>query len=321
MTAYKGAKVLVAGASGMTGRNLLNYMRGLGANAIGTSFSKTIYDLIQIDFTDAVATKEFFDKFGPFDYVFICCAKTYNAFQCVTDPSSMIMPNINMASNILDNSLRTSCGKVLYISSATVYQPSNNILSEDELDWNKDPHDLYMGVGWAKRYIEKLCQFYSEHGLNTVVVRPTNIYGKYDKNDEKFSHVVPALINRALDKKDPYVIYGNMNAIKDFIYVDDFVRDISLVAYGYNSPDPINICSGSYITIEDLSRVILESVHRLLPDYFPAIENDNDGFGIAFRGVNKTKFESLFGKQKYTPIEKGIKEVVNWFSSLRQTPS
>jgi GDP-L-fucose synthase len=303
---FKDKKVLVCGASGMTGHNLYDYLKANGINVSGTTHSKCIPEFIQCDFTkfdDALrVTKDI-------DYVFICCAKTYNAQTCMTNPQSMILPNIQMVSNILEASLRNKVKRALYISSATVYQPSFKVLSEEDLDWNENPAHIYMGVGWVKRYLEKLCEFYTSIGLPVSVIRPTNIYGKYDKSDEKFSHVVPALIQRALKKESIFKVYGNGLAVKDFIYVDDLVRDtIKLLMSGYTQP--VNICSEIDTTIKDLANTIVA-----LMGYCPKIEfTSNTIDNVPYKRISRRKFDALFGRDSYTPLVCGLEETIKWFS-------
>lgn len=319
---YEDKRVLVAGASGMTGHNLMDMLEFLCCKeVVGTCCNNQKVDedgkdkFLMVDFTDKVRTKDFF-KFRKFDYVFICCAKTYNAMKCKDDPTSMILPNIEMASNILENCYRTGVKKVLFISSSTVYQPSFNIMIEDELDLNSDPNSLYLGVGWAKRYIEQLCKFYSNLGLETLVVRPTNIYGRYDKTNQALNHVIPALITRALDKQDPFIVYGNGRAVKDFIYAGDFVRDLTkIMAFGKGF-DAINLCSGSYHTIKEVvNMILLHSHHTPNKTIFTSQEPDQ----VPFRGLNNNKFLSLFGTEQYKSLFEGLRETVEWLSLSRQT--
>jgi GDP-L-fucose synthase len=314
---YKDKTVLVAGASGMTGHNLKLFLENLPCKkVVGTSYSTTDNPFIPVDFTSKEATKSFFDSQERFDYVFICCAKTYNALVCKENPQAMTLPNIEMAANLLENSLRTGVKKVLFISSSTVYQPSFTSMSEEDLDWNLDPNPLYLGVGWAKRYIEKLCQFYSTLGLETLVVRPTNIYGPHDKTDLKTNHVIPALILKALDKQDPYVIFGNGRAVKDFIYVHDFVRDIAKVTAICKGFDVLNLCSGSLCTIEEAAQAILrETGHKPKQIVFTSQAPDQ----VPFRALSRTKFDTLCGRNSYKPFSEGLKETVQWLSSLHQT--
>lgn len=324
---YKGKRVLVCGASGMTGMNLFAFMDTLGADVVGTYHShKVAYingmsmisdpiDLYhQVDFTNKAETQRFFQEFAPFDYVFVCCAKTYNAFVCEENPASMILPNLEMLSNILENSLRQKVGRVLYMSSATVYQPLDRPIRESELDWNKDPYTLYQGVGWMKRYAEKLCEFYTAQGLKVGIVRPSNIYGRFDKLDEKLCHVIPALVLRALRQEDPFIIHGTGAPVKDFIHVDDLVRNMAIVACEGDSCIPTNLCSGELVSIMDLTKIIL----RLTKHKPTQIQTTGDFDRVPYRALSREGFDFLFGKQTYTPLEDGIKDVVEWYSSLLQ---
>ena len=318
---FEGKRVLICGASGMTGHNLFDFMQQFGAWVTGTYHTRNDFtegDNIplfnRVDFTNEIETKIFFDGGLPFDYVFICCAKTYNASTCKNDPQSMILPNISMVSNILSNCLRTQAGKVIYISSATVYQPSFNYLSEDDLDWNQNPHDLYMGIGWVKRYLEKLCEFYAGQGLETLVARPTNIYGRYDKTDTDKCHVVPALIMRALNGENPYTIFGSGKPQKNFIHCDDLTRDLAKVAAFGKGFDVFNLCSDEEVSINDIARMIFSRLQ-----HFPKVEYVRTNVPeIAFRGLNRNKFDSMFGREPYKDIRDGIKDVIEWYSLSHQ---
>lgn len=324
--AFDGKKVLICGASGMTGRNLMNLMEYLCCKeVVGTAFTKKVLGdkLERVDFTKAEETAILFKEHN-FDYVFVCCAQTYNAFVCRNNPTALILPNIVMVSNILENSLKSGVKKVLMISSSTVYQPSFKKLSEDDLDLNQEPNELYKGVGWAKRYIERLCEFYNTLGLETVVVRPTNIFGRYDKTDQKVNHVIPALIGRALRKEDPYTVYGNGMAVKDFIFASDFVRDLALIMANYTG-SPLNVCSGSEVSIKRIVSIILDEVRNLrvhgddYSSYSPRVVfTETKPDQVPYRGLDKTKFNAILGEQEYKNIREGLKETVEWLSLSHQ---
>lgn len=326
MSFWQDKKVLIAGASGMTGHNLYDYLQQQLATVIGTCNSSNDYYsdgqpmFTPVDFTSKVNTDEFFSTIGaPPDYVFICCAQTYNAQMCRDNPQLMILPNIQMVSNILENCLKRGVKKVLYISSATVYQPTDTPLGEEDLDLNKNPHDLYLGVGWAKRYMEKLCEFYASKGLKVVVVRPTNIYGRYDKTDEKKCHVVPALIMRALRKENPYVLKSQGNGVKNFIHVNDLVRDLSTAMEKQETPEAINLTSDEYHSIANVVDLILEVMKERDPSYQPEVRLEGSPDAISFIGIKRTKFDTLSGGEKYKSLKEGLREVIDWYSLLPPT--
>lgn len=327
MQKFKNKKVLVCGASGMTGRNLFEYLSDLGADVLGTCFSRQDYDQLsmsmitdriekfyKIDFTDLEQTDWIFRKNGPFNYVFICCAKTYNARTCIENPDSMIIPNIQMAFNILKKSLEFNTGKVVYMSSATVYQPSENVLEEHNLNLNFNPHELYMGVAWAKRYIEKLCEYFARKDLDVSIVRPTNIYGEYDKVDDKYCHVVPALIMRAVNCENPFKIYGDGKCVKNFIYVKDLIRDMCRVA-SLDTPQVFNLCSDNYYSINDVVKYIFEIIGTQLDIEHVKTEVPS----INQIKISRNKLDKVLGRENYINIKEGLENTISWYSSLRQT--
>jgi GDP-L-fucose synthase len=313
MSYFRGKKVLVAGASGLTGRNLFEFLKQQGDDVIGTCFANMNKELYCVDFTCARQTERFFYEFK-FDYVFICCAQSYNADVCKHNPEALILPNITMVSNILSACLKRHVSKVMYMSSATVYQPSKEALLEEELDLNQAPHVLYMGIGWAKRYIEKLCDFYSSLGLMTLVVRPTNIYGKYDKTNLDLCHVVPAFIMRLLSGENPFIVSTRGDGVKNFIYVDDLVRDMLQIMLECKISNTFNLTSDEYFSIKEVVLLCVKEINPSCKVLFDVVSD-----AVHFVGLYRNKFDLFFGHNKYVTFESGIKEVIAWYSSLPQT--
>ena len=322
--AFEGKKVLICGASGLSGHNLFDLMEVLGAKVTGTCLTDQAFTADDrpmfkvVDFTLPVDVRYLFQN-DKFDYVFICCAQTYNAAMCKDNPQMMILPNIEMVSNILEASLQSGVKKVLFVSSATVYQPHTEPIAEKDLNLNLNPHPLYLGVGWTKRYLEKLCEFYSTRGLKTVVVRPTNIYGAYDKTDPKLCHVVPALIMRGLNEENPYVLRSLGDGTKNFIHAHDLTRDMAKVMAFHETPDPINLTSDEYFTIGQVVDQLIDIFKARTPGYKPHVRFEGTNDAVSFVGLNRKKFDSLYGREPYIPLAKGLKEVVEWYSLSLQT--
>jgi len=309
MNFFKGKKVLITGASGFIGRNLFEKMKELEADVIGTRFKNMTYmsDLTYCDLTDYKQIDNII-KVKKIDYVFMVAARTYGARVLKEEPTAMVRDTITMDANVLEASRIHKVKKVSYISSSTVYQESYNTLSENDLDWNKNPYHVYMGVGWVKRYIEKLCEFYSQIGLPTVVVRPTNVYGKYDKYEEGKSHFVPAIIKRVLEGQNPLQVWGTGYAVKDLIYVDDFIRDLLKVFVHCDKFDVFNICYGEDYTIKEIVQEIVKIIDSTRTIIFDPSKPDS----IPFKSVTRNKLDSLYGKESYTSLNEGLKKVIEW---------
>ena len=75
--------------------------------------------------------------------------------------------------------------------------------------------------------------------------------------------------------------------------------------------DPVNVSSGSKITIRDAVKVILEVCgHSVNPQYDVSKPN-----AIPYRMLNTNKFESIFGERAQTEFYRGIQHTVEWYKA------
>tara|TARA_B100000315_G_scaffold256493_2_gene302542 strand:+ start:5146 stop:6111 length:966 start_codon:yes stop_codon:yes gene_type:complete len=314
-----GKNVLVAGGTGLVGANLARRLGSENVNVLATFHSRTP-DMLQIPDMPGCQYRKFdftslhdcIEATRNMNYVFICAAQTFGAKIMKENPTALIVPNLQINSGLLEACRMNAVERVVFISSSTVYQEAYYPIREDELDLNRPTYELYMGVGWMNRYIEQLAKFYYvRHGLKIGIVRPTNIYGPYDKFDDDKSHVLPALIKRAVNKEEPYVVWGDGYTVRDFIYVEDFVDALISILKRYCMCDPVNVSSGSKITIRDAVKVILEVCgHSVNPQYDVSKPN-----AIPYRMLNTNKFESIFGERAQTEFYRGIQHTVEWYKA------
>jgi len=307
----KGKNILIAGGTGLVGANLTKKLSKFDGNILSTYFSKEPAFLKEcyrrFDFTkfeDCVeATKDM-------DYVFICAAQIFGSKVMKENPTASILPNLNVNVGLLDACKKNKVEKVMLISSSTVYQQAFYPIREDQLNLNESPYSTYVSVGWLNRYIEQLaCLYHKIYNIKIGIVRATSIYGPYDQFDDEKSHVIPALIKRALKKENPYVVWGTGNGVRDFIYVDDFIEMILDVFDHHCLADPINIGNGESMNVKKVVEIILDIAnHRVTPVY-----DETKPTTIPYRRLDLTKFNSLFGKKKMTFFEHGIQKTIDWY--------
>ena len=191
---------------------------------------------------------------------------------------------------------------------------SEGLLScrEDQLDLNQSPYELYQSVGWKNRYLEQLTRaYYEEYGLQIGIIRTANIYGPYDSFDDQVSHVIPALIKRALCKENPFVVWGDGCTVRDFVYVEDLVEGVLMVLNENCTADPINISNGTPVSIKDLVDVVLDICdHHVFPQYDPDMPS-----AVPYRVLDNTKADALLGRIEKTSLREGIRRTVEWYTS------
>ncbi len=258
---YNSKNVLVAGGAGFVGTNLIDKLVSIGANVKATLYANNPIkkhnevEYIHCDLTNSSETKKICQNI---DYVFMCAANTSGAKVISNTPLVHLTPNILMNMNMLESAYENRVNKFLFLSSNTVYPLTDHAVKESDV--NNVFYDSYHIVAWMKRFTEIVCDMYSTRiskPMNTLVVRPGNLYGPYDKFDWEKSKVIPALIRRAVEKHDPFEVWGDGMDLKDFLYIDDFIDGILLAMESINNFQPINIAYGSAVTIKDVLKEIL----------------------------------------------------------------
>ncbi|MDP2990124.1 MAG: NAD-dependent epimerase/dehydratase family protein, partial [Kiritimatiellota bacterium] len=142
-----------------------------------------------------------------------------------SEPWRQVNDNLFMAASFLEACFLEKVRRVVLANSATLYQECAGHVREEQLDLNQDPHPAYFGVGWVTRCVEKLCAFWrNQGGMAIVIGRTSNIFGPYASFDPGRSNFIPALIRKAVDRMDPFEVWGSPDVVRDVLYVEDFAR-------------------------------------------------------------------------------------------------
>lgn len=308
---YKGKKVLVTGAGGLVGTQVAKLLLEQGATVRGTYRNREVpswvgdLETMKCNFMNLNDVKKAVDGM---DIVFVCSANTSGAGVMAHDPLQHITPNIIMNSTLMEESYRAGVERFFFVSSATTYPPADYPIKEEEV-FSGEPYKTYYGVGWMKRYTEILGQFYQRNNLMKIAtVRPANIYGVQGEFSDETGHVLPALIRRALEKQDPYVVWGNPDVVRDFTHSKDMARACLDVTEKYAVCDPINIASGNLVTIgESVDLILKYANHNVEPQY-----DESKPVTIQYRALDTTKAKEVIGYKPSISFEDGLQETVEW---------
>ena len=312
---FNGKKILITGGAGFFGINLTKRCLELGSD-VRVSLNKSVPSWkdpsVEYITADLEKAKDCNSICKGVDYLIIASANSSGAAVMEKTPLVHLTPNLIMNARLLEAAYAQGVSKTLFFSSNTVYPLTDFAVKES--DTNFEYFCKYHVVGWMKRFSEIMCDMYSNHIKNpmqTIVVRPGNAYGPFDKFDPEKSKVIPALIRRAVQKENPFKVWGDGNDLKDFIYIDDLVEGSLLALEKLNSPDPINIASGQAVTIREVLGHILkascyEDAEVQYDESMPSM--------IPKRMINIQKANDLLGFAPIVGIEEGIERTVQWYS-------
>jgi GDP-L-fucose synthase len=147
-------------------------------------------------------------------------------------------------------------------------------------------------------------------GIGIALVRPTAIYGRHDDFSPQSSHVIPALIRKAVERVSPFEVWGTGRETRDFLHVEDLARGCLLALEKHAICDPLNIGYGQIVTIGEVVRKILDAA-----DYRDAeIRFDPSGpTTIPHRSVDTSKAQRLIGFKPHYSLDEGLSDTVQWF--------
>ena len=91
----------------------------------------------------------------------------------------LVRNNLFTSINMIDAAVRSKLDRFGFVGSSTMYPDVSHPVNEDEA-FDSNPHKLYRGVGWMKRYVEKVIEYYQDiSDTKFGMVRTTAIYGPH----------------------------------------------------------------------------------------------------------------------------------------------
>jgi GDP-L-fucose synthase len=127
------------------------------------------------------------------------------------------------------------------------------------------------------------------------------------------SHVIPALIRRAVAKENPFEVWGTGDEVRDFLHISDLVRGCLLALEKHAVCDPVNIGYGKTITIRDVVKAILKAASH---DRAEVIFNSSKPTAIPVRMVDTSKAKRILGFEPSVSLEQGLLDTVRWYQEL-----
>lgn len=253
----EGKSVWVAGHRGMVGSALVRRLQSESCTILTA-------DRKQADLTRQNEVDEWMAVNQP-QVVFLAAARVGGIQANNTQPAEFLYENLMIEANVIHAAHKSGVEKLVFLGSTCTYpklapQP---IPEEALLSGPLEPTNEWYAI--AKITGIKLCQAYRrQYGCNFIAAQPTNLYGPGDNYDLETSHVLPALLRKALDAKlagaATMTVWGSGKPLRDFLHVDDLADAVVFLARHYSGECHVNVGSGEEVSIRQLAELVCNVV-------------------------------------------------------------
>ncbi len=339
---YKGKNILVTGGAGFIGSHLLDTLIKQGAKTtVGDNltsgslqnvfrvwkkynigYKKTSWgyqgsDRHKFIFVDYEKFDDTVKALEKHEIVFHLAAKFGGRGYIDTHPADCC-ECFSINQNVIKASQLVGVDRIQYASTACVYpydlqKEYNSVyLLKEEDAFKNNWANADREYGWAKLMGELTLQAYhKQYGLKGSITRYVTAYGPWE-ND---THAIIALIRRAVDQKDPYIIWGSGKQDRDFTYVDDIVSGTLAACESITNMDVVNLGTSVRHAMSEVVNLIFE-ILAWQPKKI--VFDQTKPEGVKTRALDIRKAKRLMNwKPKYN-LKQGLEKTIEWF--MRERP-
>ncbi len=302
-------KILVTGSSGLVGRSLqdvINMFERKNDYIFATSKHA------DLRYEDQVT--RLFSIYKP-DIVVHLASIVGGLYANLNDNKNFLIENLKMHINIVEACSKYKVKKLINVLSTCVF-PDKNVkfpLTSDQIH-DGFSHDSNYGYAYSKRMLHIMSRTLISEGITVINLIPTNLYGHHDNYNLERAHVIPALIHKcwlAKQNKTPFVIRGNGQAMRQFVYADDLAAIIDTCIYDMHTNctfivSPSDIYEYSISQIVDIITKIMHFTGQII--YDRAYEN-----GQFRKTCSRKELDKVIPNFEFTSLENGLSKTIDYF--------
>lgn len=312
MSFVRGRRVVVTGGAGFLGEPVCQELLKYEPAEIFVPRSA------QFDLRDRGAIKRMFEVAKP-DIVVHLAAVVGGIGANQVNPGRFFFENAIMGIQLIEEARLHGVDKFVGVGTICSYPKHTPVpFKEDDL-WNGYPEETNAPYGLAKKMLLVQAQAYrQQYGFNGITLLPVNLYGPRDNFDPAYSHVIPAIIRKAIEARENgsthVSAWGTGGASREFLFVRDAARGIALATDVYSSPEPINLGAGREVSIRELTEKIC-GLCRFNGEIRWQTDKPD---GQPRRCLDTTRAKERFGFEAAMTLEDGLKETIDWYERARK---
>jgi UDP-glucose 4-epimerase len=323
MKTLSGARVLVTGGLGFIGSSLARRLVEQGADVTlcdamiegyggNDANVREIRDRVTLEHSDVRDAGAMDRLVAGQDVVFHLAAQVSHVMS-MSNPYPDIDINIKGTAVVLE-ACRRKNPSALVVRSGTrgQYGPAVRLPVSEETP--SDPRGIYE---ISQLSSEMICRTYTRiHGIRTVPLRLTNVYGPRAQMRHSQFGVVNWFVRLALEGR-PIPIFGSGKILRDFLYVDDCVEALLAAAcepaavgevlnVGHDRPS-------TFLEVAEILRELVPGTRIEFTDFTPERRAQEPGDFVS----DITKIRRLLGWEPSVPLREGLARTVAFYRERR----
>jgi UDP-glucose 4-epimerase len=319
MASLAGKNVLVTGGLGFIGSNLAQRLvregarvvvcdamiEGYGGNLANVAEIRSEIDVQRSDVRDEAEMARLVQ--GQ-DVIFHLAAQVSHVLS-LSNPYPDIDINIKGTAAVLEACRKRNPGAIVVRSGTRgQYGPAVKLPVSEETA--ADPRGIYE---ISQLSAEMICRTYTRiHGVRTVPLRLTNVYGPRAQMRHSHFGVVNWFVRLALEGR-PIPVFGTGKILRDFLYVDDCVEALLAVAVEPGAVGEIvNVGhdrASTFLEVAETLREILPDTEIVFTEFSPERKAQEPGDFVS----DIAKIRRLTGWEPRVGLREGLERTVDFY--------
>src|SRR6266852_7525445 len=311
--------VLVTGAGGFIGGNLVRELRARGSKRIRAVDVKPMDEWYQRfedveNFSLDLNLKENCEKAAQGASDIYNLAANMGGMGFIEHNKALCMLSVLINTHMLQAAVKFGVQRFFYASSACVYNGDKQKTFEAPSLREEDAYPALAedGYGWEKLFSERMCRhFMEDYSLRTRVARFHNVYGPWGTwfggREKAPAAICRKVIEAKVAGKHEIEIWGSGVQTRSFMFIDDCTDGIQRIM---NSEilEPINLGSSEAVTINQLVD-IAEGIAgiKLKRNYDLSAPK-----GVNGRNSDNTLIQKYLQWEPNTPLRVGLEKTYRW---------